>query len=118
VHRRRRVLFALISLCLIELIGAVVVGPGFWIGFVACVAFLLADLIYLRRRAVVIARRRAVRRRRLAWVAAEQAAVRQQQARRAAERRGVAPATVAERDRTRRRVATRHVERHARRAAR
>jgi hypothetical protein len=112
LHRRRRVLIALLALCLIELVGAVVVGPGFWIGFAACVAFLLADLIYLRHRAVLAARRRAVRRRRLAWVAAEQAAVRHQQARRASERRALIRAALAERDRAR----PGYVERYARRA--
>jgi hypothetical protein len=112
LHRRRRVLIALLALCLIELVGAVVVGPGFWIGFVACVAFLLADLIYLRHRAVVTARRRAARRRRLAWVAAEQAAVRRQQARRATERRTLARAAAAERHRAR----PGYVEHYARRA--
>jgi hypothetical protein len=112
LHRRRRVLIALLALCLIEVVGAVVVGPGFWIGFAACVAFLLADLIYLRHRAVVTARRRAARRRRLAWVAAEQAAVRRQQDRRATERRALARAAVAERHRAR----PGYVEHYARRA--
>ncbi len=51
VHRRRRVLVALVLLNLVELAGVFLVGPGFWIGFSVSFTVLLADLVYLRRRA-------------------------------------------------------------------
>jgi hypothetical protein len=86
MHRRRRVLVALVVLNLVELAGVVLVGPGFWIGFSVSFTVLVADLVYLRRRAVVAARRRRALRRRQAWIAAEQAAVRREHDRRAAER--------------------------------
>jgi hypothetical protein len=86
LHRRRRVLVALVGLNLVELAGVLLVGPGFWIGFSVSFTVLLADLVYLRRRAVVAARRRQAQRRRLAWIAAEQAAVRREHERRAQER--------------------------------
>jgi hypothetical protein len=111
LHRRRRVLLALIALNLVEALGALLVGPGFWIGFTVSFTVLLADLVYLRHRAVVAARRRAVRRRKLAWIAAEQAAVRQQQARRAADRRAAARTVLAQREATRRRAAAEYLER-------
>jgi hypothetical protein len=119
LHRRRRVLVALIALNLVELGGVLLVGPGFWIGFSVSFTVLLADLVYLRRRAVVAARRRRARQRRLAWIAAEQAAVRRQQARRAAQRRAAVRHAAAERESARREAARRSVEvveRYARRA--
>lgn len=89
MHRRRRVLVALVLLNLIELAGVVLVGPGFWIGFSVSFTVLLADLAYLRRRAVVTARRRRALRRRQMWIAAQQAAVRREHERRAAQREAV-----------------------------
>ncbi len=117
LHRRRRVLLALVALNLVELTGAILVGPGFWVGFIVSFGVLLADLIYLRHRAVVAARRHAAQRRRRAWIAAEQAAVRRQQARRAAERRSAHRVAAAARETTRRRAPTEYVERYARPAA-
>src|SRR5690606_34060098 len=86
LHRRRRVLLALILLNVVELSGVVLVGPGFWIGFSVSAVVLLAYLVYLRRLAVVLARRRRARLRHAAWVQAPQAAVRREPDRRAAER--------------------------------
>jgi hypothetical protein len=111
LHRRRRVLLALIALNVVEALGALLVGPGFWIGFTVSFTVLLADLAYLRHRAVLAARRRAVRHRKLAWIAAEQAAVRQQQARRAAERRTATRTLLAEREAARRRAPAEYFER-------
>jgi hypothetical protein len=96
---------------LVEALGALLVGPGFWVGFTVSFAVLLADLVYLRHRAVLAARRRAMRRRKLAWIAAEQAAVRQQQARRAAQRRAATRTLRAEREAARRRALTEYLER-------
>lgn len=110
LHRRRRVLVALIGLNLVEVAGALLVGPGFWIGFTVSFTVLLADLAYLRHRAVVTGRRRASVRRRLAWIAAEQAAVRQQQARRAAQRRAAVRQAAAERELSRRAAPQEYVE--------
>src|SRR5262249_36747953 len=114
LHRRRRVLVALVGLNLVELAGAILVSPGFWTGFAVSFVVLLADLAYLRHRAVLASRRRAAQRRRLAWIAAEQAAVRRQQARRAAERRAAMRVAAAQRETARRRAPTGYVERYAR----
>jgi hypothetical protein len=116
LHRRRRVLVALLALNLVELGGALLVGPGFWIGFTVTLALLLADLAYLRHRAVLAARQRARQRRRLAWIAAEQAAVRRQQERRAAARRLAIRQAAADRENARRRRAE-YMERYGPRAA-
>jgi len=108
------VLLALILLNVVELVGALLVSPGFWIGVGVGLTLLIVDLVYLRQRAVVAARRQAVRRRKLAWIAAEQALVRQQQARRASERRALQRQVAAERHR----APVGYVEHYARRAAR
>jgi hypothetical protein len=112
VHRRRRVLVALVLLNLVELAGVLLVGPGFWIGFSVSFTVLLADLVYLRRRAVVTARRRGALRRRQAWIAAQQAAVRREHDRRAAKREAAARLVSASR-RDARREYTEHYTRHA-----
>jgi hypothetical protein len=114
LHRRRRVLLALLLLNLVELVGALLVGPGFWIGFGVSFVTLLAYLAYLRNRAVLARRRRTARRRKLAWIAAEQAAVRRQQARRAAQRRAAVRQAAAEREAAGRRPAAEYVQRYAR----
>lgn len=87
VVRRRRVFAALLLLNLVELIGVLVVGPGFWISFGVTALLLAAYLVHLRNRAITERRRRRRRAREAAWLAARQAEVRREQARRAAARR-------------------------------
>jgi hypothetical protein len=87
VIRRRRVFAALLLLNVIELVGVVAVGPGFWIGFAVTAALLTVDLVHLRNRALADRRRRRIEAREAAWLAARQAEVRREQARRAAARR-------------------------------
>jgi hypothetical protein len=87
VIRRRRVFAALVLLNVIELVGVVAVGPGFWIGFAVTVSLLAVDLVHLRNRALADRRRRRIEAREAAWLAARQAEVRREQARRAAARR-------------------------------
>jgi hypothetical protein len=115
LHRRRRVLVALVLLNLVELAGVVLVGPGFWIGFSVAFVVLVADLVYLRQRAVRATRHRAVRRRHRSWIAAQQAAVRQEQERRAAFREATARRVAASRLDARR-LAVPKTERYPRRA--
>src|SRR5690606_26430909 len=110
LHRRRRVLLALILLNLLELGGVVLVGPGFWIGFSVSAVVLLAYLVYLRRLAVVLAKRRRARLRHAAWVQAQQAAVRREHDRRAAERAAAARRAIAEREWARRDAVRRSTE--------
>jgi hypothetical protein len=87
VVRRRRVFAALLLLNVIELVGVLAVGPGFWIGFAVTGALLATYLIHLRNKALADRRRRKIEAREAAWVAARQAEVRREQARRAAARR-------------------------------
>ncbi len=87
VIRRRRVFAALLLLNVIELVGVLAVGPGFWIGFAVTGTLLGAYLVHLRNRALADHRRRQVEAREAAWLAARQAEVRRAQARRAAARR-------------------------------
>ncbi|MFV2088718.1 hypothetical protein [Micromonospora sp. LOL_021] len=87
VVRRRRVFAALLLLNLVELIGVLVVGPGFWISFAVTALLLAVYLVHLRNRAIADRRRRRQRAREAAWLAARQAEVRREQARRAAARR-------------------------------
>lgn len=87
VVRRRRVFAALLLLNLIELVGVLAVGPGFWIGFAATATLLAWYLVHLRNRAIADRRRRRVEAREAAWLAVRQAEVRRAQARRAAARR-------------------------------
>jgi hypothetical protein len=87
VVRRRRVFAALLLLNVIELVGVLAVGPGFWIGFAVTASLLGVDLIHLRNRALADRRRRRIEAREAAWLAARQAEVRREQARRAAARR-------------------------------
>ena len=85
--RRRRVFAALLLLNVIELVGVLAVGPGFWIGFGVTGTLLGVYLVHLRNRAIADRRRRRVEAREAAWLAARQAEVRREQARRAAARR-------------------------------
>jgi hypothetical protein len=87
VIRRRRVFAALLLLNIIELVGVVAVGPGFWIGFTVTGTLLAAYLVHLRNRALSDRRRRRVEAREAAWLAARQAEVRREQKRRALARR-------------------------------
>lgn len=87
VYRRRRVFAALLLLNLVELVGVVVVGPGFWISFAVTGTALVAFVGYLRNQAIAERRRRRARAREAAWLAARQAEVRREQARRAEARR-------------------------------
>jgi hypothetical protein len=87
VVRRRRVFASLLLLNVIELIGVLAVGPGFWISFAVTGSLLGAYLVHLRNRALTDRRRRRIEAREAAWLAARQAEVRREQARRAAARR-------------------------------
>ena len=87
VVRRRRVFAALLLLNIIELVGVLAVGPGFWISFAVTGSLLAMYLVHLRNRAIADGRRRRVEARETAWLAARQAEVRREQARRAAARR-------------------------------
>ncbi|MFJ8689238.1 divisome protein SepX/GlpR [Micromonospora wenchangensis] len=102
VYRRRRVLAALLLLNFVELVGVIVVSPGFWISFSVTVALLAVYVVHLRRRALAERRRRRLRAREAAWLAARQAEVRREQARRAAARREAQRRLAAQREAVRR----------------
>ncbi|MEV6345704.1 hypothetical protein [Actinoplanes sp. NPDC051851] len=102
VVRRRRVFAALVLLNVIELVGVLAVGPGFWISFAVTGALLGLYLVHLRNRAIVDRRRRRVQAREAAWLAARQAEVRREQARRAAARREAQRRLAAQREAVRR----------------
>ena len=102
VVRRRRVFAALLLLNVIELIGVVAVGPGFWIGFAVTAALLAIDLVHLRNRALADQRRRRREAQEAAWLAARQAEVRREQARRQAARREAQRRLAAQREAVRR----------------
>ncbi|WP_208816127.1 divisome protein SepX/GlpR [Micromonospora echinofusca] len=102
VYRRRRVLAALLLLNLVELVGVVVVSPGFWIGFSVTVSLLGAYVVHLRGQVLAERRRRRARAREAAWLAARQAEVRREQARRAAQRRETQRRLAAQREAVRR----------------
>ncbi|MFI5889461.1 hypothetical protein ACIA5D_05005 [Actinoplanes sp. NPDC051513] len=102
VVRRRRVFAALLLLNVIELVGVLTVGPGFWIGFAVTGSLLALYLVHLRNRALADRRRRRVEAREAAWLAARQAEVRREQARRAAARREAQRRLAAQREAVRR----------------
>ncbi|WP_420118727.1 hypothetical protein [Micromonospora sp.] len=102
VYRRRRVLAALLLLNFVELVGVVVVSPGFWISFSVTATLLVVYVVHLRRRALAERRRRRIRAREAAWLAARQAEVRREQARRAAARREAQRRLAAQREAVRR----------------
>jgi hypothetical protein len=102
VVRRRRVFAALLLLNVIELVGVLTVGPGFWIGFAVTGSLLVMYLVHLRNRALADRRRRRVEAREAAWLAARQAEVRREQARRAAARREAQRRLAAQRESVRR----------------
>ncbi|WP_433298294.1 divisome protein SepX/GlpR [Actinoplanes sp. CA-030573] len=102
VIRRRRVFAALLLLNVIELVGVLTVGPGFWIGFAVTGSLLGLYLVHLRNRALADRRRRRIEAREAAWLAARQAEVRREQARRAAARRETQRRLAAQREAVRR----------------
>ncbi|GIJ19465.1 hypothetical protein Vlu01_00890 [Micromonospora lutea] len=102
IYRRRRVLAALVLLNAVELIGVLVVGPGFWISFAVTATLLIVYVVHLRARAVADRRRRRALAREAAWLAARQAEVRREQARRAAARREAQRRLAAQRESVRR----------------
>ena len=102
VVRRRRVFAALLLLNVIELVGVLTVGPGFWIGFAVTGSLLALYLVHLRNRALADRRRRRIEAREAAWLAARQAEVRREQARRAAARREAQRRLAAQREAVRR----------------
>ncbi|MEO3778537.1 hypothetical protein ABGB16_17130 [Micromonospora sp. B11E3] len=102
VYRRRRVLAALLLLNLVELIGVLLVSPGFWISFSVTATLLVAYVAHLRRRVLAERRRRRARAREAAWLAARQAEVRREQARRQAARREAQRRLAAQREAVRR----------------
>ena len=102
VVRRRRVFAALLLLNVIELVGVLSVGPGFWIGFAVTGTLLFLYLVHLRNRALADRRRRRIEAREAAWLAARQAEVRREQARRAAARREAQRRLAAQREAVRR----------------
>ncbi|MEU8296545.1 hypothetical protein AB0C04_04575 [Micromonospora sp. NPDC048909] len=102
IYRRRRVLAALLLLNVVELVGVIVVGPGFWISVSVTGTLLVAYVVHLRQRAVADRRRRRARAREAAWLAARQAEVRREQARRAAARREAQRRLAAQREVVRR----------------
>ncbi|MEV0395425.1 divisome protein SepX/GlpR [Polymorphospora rubra] len=102
MHRRRRVLAALLLLNVVELIGVVVVGPGFWISFAVTALLLALYVVHLRNRAIAGRRRQRAEAREAAWLSARQAEVRREQARRAAARREAQRRLAAQREAVRR----------------
>ncbi|WP_405103203.1 hypothetical protein [Micromonospora sp. NBC_01412] len=102
IYRRRRVLAALLLLNFVELIGVVVLGPGFWISFSVTATLLVTYVVHLRKLALVERRRRRAQARETAWLAARQAEVRREQARRAAARREAHRRLAAQREAVRR----------------
>ncbi|MFI7425813.1 hypothetical protein ACIBPB_02380 [Micromonospora sp. NPDC049836] len=102
VYRRRRVLAALLLLNFVELIGVVLVSPGFWISVSVTGTLLVAYVVHLRQRALLERRRRRAEAREAAWLAARQAEVRREQARRAAARREAQRRLAAQREAVRR----------------
>ncbi|WP_155830182.1 divisome protein SepX/GlpR [Glycomyces tenuis] len=60
-RRHRRILYVLIALTLLELLGVVLAGPGFWIGAGLALALLGAYVYFLRARAKRLPRGKAAR---------------------------------------------------------
>jgi len=90
VYRRRQVLAALILLNLVQLVGVLTVGPGFWVSLTVTGAMLILYLGHLRGQALRLARRRRAEARQAEWLAQQQALVREAQRRRAEARRQAA----------------------------
>ena len=106
VHRRRRVLAALLLLNVVKLAAVVVVGPGFWVGFAVTATLLVVYLVHLRGMAVADRQRRRIEARRAAALAAQQAQVRLAQQRRALARRESARRMAEQRESLRRAAAS------------
>jgi hypothetical protein len=58
-RRHRRILYVLLALTLVELVGVVVAGPGFWIGAALSLGLVIAYVWFLRARAKRIVRSKA-----------------------------------------------------------
>jgi hypothetical protein len=106
IHRRRRVLTALVLLNLVKLAGVATVGPGFWVGFAVTFTLLVVFVVHLRNLALADQRQRRLEARRAAELAAQQAEVRREQERRAAARREVARRMAEQRESLRRAAAS------------
>lgn len=102
VYRRRRVFASLVLLNLVELVGVIAVGPGFWVSFAVTGTLLVVYTAHLRNRALRERRRRRAQAREAAWLAARQAEVRREQARRTAARREAQRRLAAQREALRR----------------
>jgi len=102
VYRRRRILAALVLLNLVELVGVLVAGPGFWVSVGVTMTMLVAYVFRLRNMALADQRRRRAEAREAAWLATRQAEVRREQARRAAARREAQRRLAAQRESVRR----------------
>jgi len=105
VYRRRRVLAALVLLNVVEIIGVLVAGPGFWVGVAVTATLLLGYLAHLRNTALAERRRRRQLARRAAWLAVRQAEVRTAQERRTVARREAQRRLTAQREAVRRAIA-------------
>jgi hypothetical protein len=101
MYRRRRVFTALLVLNLVEFVGVLLVGPGFWVSTTVSGALLFSYLVHMRNCALADRRRRRAEARYAAWIVARQAAVRREQARRAAVRREALLKQLEQRDRAR-----------------
>jgi hypothetical protein len=104
VYRRRRVLAGLLLLNAVELVGVLLVGPGFWVSLAVTGTLLPLYAVHLRNRAIAEHRRRRREARRATWLAARQAEVRHAQERRVAVRREAQRRLVAEREAVRRAI--------------
>jgi len=104
IYRRRRVLAALLLLNAVELVGVVLVGPGFWVSVAVTGTLLLVFLVYLRNAALAERRRRRREARYAAWLAEQQAEVRRAQERRLAARRAMQRRLAEQREAARRAV--------------
>ena len=95
-------LAALVLLNAVEIVGVIVVGPGFWVSVAVTGTLLVVYVVHLRNKALVDRRARRRAARQAAWLAARQAEVRREQARRAAARREAQRRLVAQREAVRR----------------
>ena len=102
IYRRRRILAALVVLNLVELVGVLAVGPGFWVGLAVTGTLLFSYLVHLRSLALADQRRRRAEARWAAALADQQAEVRREQDRRAAARREAARRMAEQRESLRR----------------
>ncbi|HYN92744.1 MAG TPA: hypothetical protein VES42_02715, partial [Pilimelia sp.] len=69
VYRRRRVFAGLVLLNLVELVGVLTVGPGFWVSVAVTGTLLAVYVVHLRNRTIIERRRRRAEAREAAWLA-------------------------------------------------